>query len=256
MGKTLFGRLGNKNNIAQDIIKHFPEHRMYIELFFGAGGMFFNKPKTTHTICNDYDNEIYNVFDVLKRRKEDLIDVLTKTIVHETLFKKWQTETEEDEIDKAVRFLILSNFSLLGKQDTLAFSHTHTKKVLLEKINLIFEDVKYVRFMKQDFRDVIKKVNFIKSRPNQRKFTFIYADPPYLGTTSKYNVPEWTEKDSLDLINMCKETDLKMAISEFDNPKILEMAKGLNIIEIGERKNLKNRRKEILITNYNKEELF
>jgi DNA adenine methylase len=41
-----------------------------------------------------------------------------------------------------------------------------------------------------------------------------------------------------------------MAISEFDNPKILEMAKGLNVYQIGERKNLKNRRSEILITNY------
>ena len=41
-----------------------------------------------------------------------------------------------------------------------------------------------------------------------------------------------------------------MAISEFDNPKILEMSKGLNVYQIGERKNLKNRRSEILITNY------
>ena len=41
-------------------------------------------------------------------------------------------------------------------------------------------------------------------------------------------------------------------MSEFDNPFILNQAKerNLNIIEIGERVNLKNRRIEILITNY------
>jgi len=104
--------------------------------------------------------------------------------------------------------------------------------------------------MNNDFRDVIRKLNFRSNRPNQRLCTFIYADPPYLGTTSNYNLPKWNEQDAEDLINICKETDLKMAISEFDNPKILEMAKGLNIINIGERKNLKNRRNEILITNY------
>lgn len=41
-------------------------------------------------------------------------------------------------------------------------------------------------------------------------------------------------------------------MSKFDNQFILEQAKqrGLNVIIIGERKNLKNRRTEILITNY------
>jgi DNA adenine methylase len=43
-------------------------------------------------------------------------------------------------------------------------------------------------------------------------------------------------------------------MSEFDHPFILEQAKqrNLNVITIGERQNLKNRRTEILITNYQK----
>ena len=41
-------------------------------------------------------------------------------------------------------------------------------------------------------------------------------------------------------------------MSEFDHPFILEQAKqrNLNVIIIGERQNLKNRRTEILVTNY------
>ena len=41
-------------------------------------------------------------------------------------------------------------------------------------------------------------------------------------------------------------------MSEFNHPFILEQAKerNLNVITIGERQNLKNRRTEILITNY------
>ena len=41
-------RLGNKSKIAADIQKHFPQHKIYIEPFFGAGGMFFNKPKAKY----------------------------------------------------------------------------------------------------------------------------------------------------------------------------------------------------------------
>ena len=48
-------------------------------------------------------------------------------------------------------------------------------------------------------------------------------------------------------------TGSKFAMSEFDNDFVLGQAKerGLNVINIGERRNLGNRRREILITNYN-----
>jgi DNA adenine methylase len=49
-----------------------------------------------------------------------------------------------------------------------------------------------------------------------------------------------------------QKTGCKFAISEFDNEFILQQAKerNLNVHIIGERQNLKNRRTEILITNY------
>jgi DNA adenine methylase len=46
-------RLGNKSKIASEIYRHFPPHRTYVEPFFGAGGMFFNKPKAKYNILND-----------------------------------------------------------------------------------------------------------------------------------------------------------------------------------------------------------
>ena len=59
----------------------------------------------------------------------------------------------------------------------------------------------------------------------------------------------------VDLFDTLQATGCKFAMSEFDNEFILNQAKerGLNVIIIGERKNLKNRRTEILITNYEKQ---
>ena len=65
-------RLGNKNNIAKEIQKHFPPHKIYIEPFFGAGGMFFNKPKAKYNIVNDLDSDVFNLFDVVMNQKEEL----------------------------------------------------------------------------------------------------------------------------------------------------------------------------------------
>ena len=50
-------RLGNKKKIAKEIQKYFPPHKIYIEPFFGAGGMFFNKPKAKYNIVNDLDSD-------------------------------------------------------------------------------------------------------------------------------------------------------------------------------------------------------
>ena len=65
-------RLGNKQAIAQDIIKYFPEHNCYVEPFFGAGGMFFNKPKANYNILNDLDSDVFNLFKVVVNQKEEL----------------------------------------------------------------------------------------------------------------------------------------------------------------------------------------
>ena len=63
---------------------------------------------------------------------------------------------------------------------------------------------------------------------------------------------DFNENDSNDLFDCLEETGCKFAMSEFDHPFILKQAelRGLNIIYIGERQNLKNRRVEVLITNY------
>ncbi len=48
-------RLGSKANIVKNIQTYFPEHSVYVEPFFGAGGMYFNKPKVGNNILNDLD---------------------------------------------------------------------------------------------------------------------------------------------------------------------------------------------------------
>ena len=67
-------RLGNKKKIAKEIQKYFPPHKIYIEPFFGAGGMFFNKPKAKYNIVNDLDSDVFNLFQVVMNEKEAKLD--------------------------------------------------------------------------------------------------------------------------------------------------------------------------------------
>ena len=57
---------GGKFRIAKSIIAYFPPYKFYVEPYFGAGGVFFNKPKSGAEIINDISDSVINVFQVLR----------------------------------------------------------------------------------------------------------------------------------------------------------------------------------------------
>ena len=125
----------------------------------------------------------------------------------------------------------------------------------VEEIPLIeatFEKLFDVQFNNQDCNKFLVNNN-LDNRGNKKESqnSFIYCDPPYLGTSDNYS-NSFTEEQSISLFDTLEKTKCKFAVSEFDNPFILDQAKQrkLNVIVIGERCNLKNRRTEILVTNY------
>ena len=249
-------RLGNKAKIAQEIQKHFPPHKIYIEPFFGAGGMFFNKPKAKINFLNDLDSDVINLFNVVCDQKEAFKNILEITPYSSELFEYWKTNKETEPIKKALRFVYLSNFGFLGQESCIKMDTRNHKENALSNFDKTIDFLKdcTLRFTNFDFRKAIKSISL--SEDNNIKETLIYCDPPYLGTSDNYS-HSFTEQDSLDLFDCLEATKCKFAMSEFDHPFILEQAKqrNLNVIIIGERKNLKNRRTEILVTNYKTNQL-
>lgn len=249
-------RFGNKRRIANKIIPLFPFHKMYIEMFFGGGGMFFSKRKVKYNIVNDIDGEVFNLFMVVKNHLNDLETAFKLSPYNEQLFKYWADNEELQPIDKAIRFIYLSNFGYLGKSETLKFGYQNTKSVILEKMPLVNQLLNDVQFMNCDFRKVLGKINF-RHGDNDKEHAFVYADPPYLDTEDNYS-HSFTEQDSSELFDSLEASDLRFAMSEFDHPFIIDQAKKrkLKVTQIGERNNIKNRRLEILITNYNPQNLL
>lgn len=256
-------RLGNKQAIAHKIIPYFPDHKIYIEPFFGSGGMFFNKPKAKYNIVNDLDSDVFNLFQVVMNQKDELEKAFYIMPIHSDLLNYWKVNQETDPIKKALRFLFFSNFTYLGKQDCLLVkARALTKTHFFSLLEITFEKLFDVNMTNFDFRKFFKSISFTDidfGKPSgERNYTFIYCDSPYLSAVDTYsNSDTWIEKDSIDLFNCLQETGCKFAISEFDNEFILDQAKerNLNVIVIGERQNLKNRRTEILITNYKNTQL-
>lgn len=242
-------RVGTKVKIAQKINQFFPDHDIYVEIFFGSGGMFFNKkPISKYNILNDLDNDVYNLFDIVMRHKQELIDYMNAIPYHREFLNEARYRTPDNDVEKAAYFLFVSNYTLYGKGDTLKFGIENAQSILLENLEKTYKFLVNVntKFTNVDFREVLGKI-----QKRRMGATFVYCDPPYLNTCDNYS-NSFKKQDVIDLMDLLKDSGYMFAYSEFDNEFVVDEARkrGFDIKYIGERQSLKNRNTEILIVNY------
>ncbi len=71
---------GAKFRIAPWIVSHLPPHSTYVEPFGGAAGVLLNKPRSYAEIYNDLDDDVVNLFQVLRsERAPELLASLRST---------------------------------------------------------------------------------------------------------------------------------------------------------------------------------
>lgn len=244
-------RIGNKTKLADKIVSYFPENiHVFFDLFFGTGAISWKMvDRAKYIIANDLDNDIFNLWMVYKFKKDELINELKSIPYHQSIFNFFKENTELNDVLKAARFLYLSNISFLGQSDMMCFgSHNDLSNTINNLIK--FKDIPdNIQFTNMDFRKVIESTHF--RHVKNYKASFIYADPPYFKTKNNYS-NSFTKQDTIDLFEMLVASGLKFAISEFNNPFIIELSNQYNLVinEICTRQSLKKRSTEILITNY------
>ena len=257
--RMILRRLGNKAKIAEKIYKTFPKHHVYLEPFFGTGSMYFLKPKAMHNIVNDLDDDVFNLWNVYAHKWKQLLEAIQSMPKSESLFNHWKKNKESDEVLKALRFLMLSNFAVFGS-GSFIIECNNSKKVLLEKYIESIGLMNDTMFINKDFRIFYKNLKYTSFYEINNFTVMSYNDPPYLGTGNNYS-NSFKEQDSIDLFNInCNiankyPSKYYFAISEYKNEFIESLAKerNLNIIEIGEQRSINSRNTEILITNYETE---
>jgi DNA adenine methylase len=246
--------MGSKRRVAAQLIPYFPPHELYVELFFGAGGMFFAKPLAMHTIANDVDEEVYNLWLVARDRRGELAAALQELPYHERVLERLKASSEADPVRRAARFLYLSNYTIMSKGCTMRFSFCSPLEEALRGLEAVQAKLRGVQLMCCDFREALDKIQFIKGGRkgrDDRRRAFIYADPPYVGTaTGMYG--RFGEQDFVGLLDALCASGVRFAVSELDTPLVRAEAqrRGLRVHTICARRNLKNRCTEALITSY------
>lgn len=100
---------GGKYYMANDIIELFPEHKMFVEGFGGAGHIIFKKKPSDMEVYNDLHSGLYLLFKLLRENNEELIKAIQLTPYSRKEFMidnkgTWKEETNE--IEKVRKFYV------------------------------------------------------------------------------------------------------------------------------------------------------
>jgi DNA adenine methylase len=73
MHKPIIPWIGGKRRLAEQILPLFPDHVCYVEVFAGAGAIYFAKPPSECEVLNDINGELVNLYRVVKHHLEEFV---------------------------------------------------------------------------------------------------------------------------------------------------------------------------------------
>lgn len=77
--RTLLRYPGSKQRIAPWIISHMPKHHSYLEPYAGGIAVLLNKEPSRIETINDLDQDVVNLFRVIREKREELIEQIVYT---------------------------------------------------------------------------------------------------------------------------------------------------------------------------------
>lgn len=96
---------GGKWKLAPWILRHLPQHRVYVEPYGGGGSVLLQKPRSYAEVYNDLDGEIVNLFRVARDHGEALARAAELTPFARAEFAE-AYEPDDDPLEQARRTLI------------------------------------------------------------------------------------------------------------------------------------------------------
>jgi len=180
--KTPISYYGGKQLMLKDILLRIPEHRIYTEVFFGGGAVFWAKKPAEVEVINDLNREVINFYQQLKSNYKELNKLVQQTLHSRTLHSDavfiYERPHLFSPVMRAWAFWVSTNQGFgcqigsgwgYGNQDKITKKHVNKKAAFLPTLAQRLENTQI------ECNDALK---IIKSRDFED--TFHYIDPPYI----------------------------------------------------------------------------
>lgn len=266
--------VGGKRQLLKYINPLLPKKiSTYVEPFVGGGALLFNlQPKKA--IINDYNEDLMNVYRVVKDEPNTLLDYLemhNELNCQEYFYQVRSLDRSESyeklsNVEKAARIIYLNKTcynGLFRVNQAGQFNSPYGKyknpnivnRPTILAVSKYFND-NNIKIVSGDYRQALKGL---------RKGAFVYFDPPYLPISSSSSFTGYTEngfgyKDQVNLKEECDKLHkrgINFILSNSDHPAICELYKDYKLITLKAKRivnskgNKRGEVNEVLVMNYN-----
>jgi len=177
-----FPYYGGKADMVGHLLSLVPPHKQYIEPFAGASALFWAKSPSENEVLNDTNGDIVNFYRVLKTRFYELKKLLDATLHSEATLAAAAALLRSGagaDVERAHAFWVQATLSFsYAPGKGFAFSsrgEAHGTKHRIDAITCAHaERLRDTEIFCRDAVDLIAMKDGVD--------TFIYADPPYIGS--------------------------------------------------------------------------
>ncbi len=238
--------VGGKRQLMPSIVEHLPQNindYKYIEPFIGGGAVLFNlQPK--NAIINDFNEELINVYQVIKNNLDELIADLKKHKNEADYFYSIRSLDRNGEFKKltavkrASRIIFLNKTCFNGLYRVNNAGEFNSPFGRYKNPNIVNEPtLKAVNKFLNNNNIEINSGDYSEILKQADKKCFVYLDPPYHPISESSNFTGyvqggWNIYDQIDLKTACDELNkkgVKFLLSNSSAEFIKDLYKDYNI---------------------------
>lgn len=192
--------VGGKRQLIGEIKEYMPKKfNNYFEPFIGGGAVFFEL-KQHNSFINDYNQELTNLYEIIKTKPNELLKDLKKHKNTEEYYYEIRSLDREptkykrlSKVKKASRFIYLNKTGFNGLyrvnkkgQNNVPFGRYKDPKFADEEnILACSELLQSTTIMNGDFENI---------KAHIKEGDFVYFDPPYVPLNETSNFTAYTDK--------------------------------------------------------------
>lgn len=229
---------GSKYKIAPWVISHFPRHKIFVDVFGGAGAITLAKEPSQIEIFNDLDSSIVNLFRVIRdpEKCEQLIELVALTPYSReekvNAFHMLENVADLSDVEYAYYYLYCGLLSFRGFQpdrnrvNEISFDVVRTRMSAVTRFNRLPQTLKDIALRFKGIQIEHRDYTFMSHYA--KKDALLYCDPPYPGDVLFEKKRKYYTHDDIDYENFlqwAKSLDCMCIISGYESELYQDLLK-------------------------------
>ncbi|MFW0179045.1 DNA adenine methylase [Rothia sp. P7208] len=203
--KPILKWVGGKRQLLDEIDKRIPKkYTMYVEPFVGGGAVLLNRQPQRARI-NDWNNELVNVYKVIRDNPDDIIEILRYHKEQNTILgSEWYYSIRGldrtshfkklSPVERAARMIYLNKTCYNGLFRVNASGQLNVPYGQYKNPNIVNEiGIRALHSYLSQANIDIRQGDFSDSLKELPEGSFVYLDPPYMPVTATSSFTSYTQ---------------------------------------------------------------